>query len=64
MSRGPRFQLTIKGETKEQERVLYELPTEPIRTAFGSVLPPSILTAWDDVSLAAVGIKRIELGDD
>ena len=41
--------------------VLHEVPTEPIKTMHGSVLPPYVLTAWDDASLAAVGIKRIEV---
>jgi hypothetical protein len=42
--------------------VLFEVPKEPIRTPTG-VLPPHVLTVWDDASLLAVGIKRTVVDD-
>ena len=59
MSGEVRFKWIICGAEKEQERVLYEVPKEPIEMACGTILPPHILTAWDDGSLVAIGIKRV-----
>jgi hypothetical protein len=44
--------------------VLFEVPNEPIKTPTGVVLPPRVLTVWDDASLLAVGISRTVVDDD
>jgi len=44
--------------------VLFEVPSEPIKTPTGVVLPPRVLTVWDDASLLAVGIRRTVIDDD
>ena len=45
----------------QKPTVLYELPDASIATPQGAVLPPSVLTMWDDASLMAVGIRRVRL---
>jgi hypothetical protein len=44
--------------------VLFEVPNESIKTPSGAVLPPRVLTVWDDASLLAVGIRRTVVDDD
>jgi hypothetical protein len=44
--------------------VLFEVPSEPIKTPNGAVVPARVLTMWDDTSLLAVGIRRTAVDDD
>jgi hypothetical protein len=44
--------------------VLFDVPNEPIKTPSGAVLPPRVLTVWDDASLLAVGIRRTVVKHD